>query len=748
MRLKPPVLVVLSYGAGLATGLAAFLVPALVGLVPVMVLGWSARRSWTVFPALVLLGAVSGALAGQSEREACRVALPEGRWEAVVSVTETPDTARGMGRVDPEGHGCRGEVAARWPRGSRNSVGTRLQIRGRWVAPPPERARAGGILLLERADSVGFSLTPGERLRLRLQATTARLYGRRAPLVDALILNRKAALDPGLSEAYASSGLVHILSISGFHVGLIAGWLLLLARLAGMNRSRASLAAALLSVLYVAFIGWPTPATRAAALVVLLAVCRWRQRQVDAESLLAVTCLAVLVLNPHAVFELGAWLSAAALWGATRFSRWSDRALGSGASWRMLASSVGATLATAPFTAAVLGSVALVGIGLNFVAIPLAAVAVPGVLASLVLDPVSPALAGALAAGSGACLSLLDGVARFGAQVPGGHIVQPLGWRAAVPWAALLVFVLWTIGRANTLRVAWTRWAGAFALASWFGVGYALVGAPADSGSDLALHFLAVGQGDGAVIRTPGGHWVLIDAGPRGETGDAGQRVVVPFLRRQGVRRLAAVIVSHVHADHLGGVPAVLERFPSDIVIEPGDVAPDPRYAEFLRLLDRWGLRWHPGRARDRFEIDSVRFTILHPDTTWVRWGEDLNEDSIVLLVQYREFTALFPGDAGLATEPRWLAQAGPVDLLKVGHHGSRTATGDSLLARTRPRAAVISVGRNTYGHPAPATLARLRSHGIAVWRTDQDGAVTVRTDGHDMTLCATRGCARMAVTP
>ncbi len=191
-----------------------------------------------------------------------------------------------------------------------------------------------------------------------------------------------------LQQRFAEAGLVHLLSISGFHVGLITGWVFLVGRLLRLGRSRAFVLSATVSILYVAFLGWPAPASRAAALAVVVALCRVRQRHVDADSVLAATCLMVLLLDPWAILDLGGWLSAAALWGASRFSRWSDRALGKGFGWRTLGGSVGATLATAPITAAVLGTVALAGLALNFIAIPLAAVAVPGVLASLLVYPI------------------------------------------------------------------------------------------------------------------------------------------------------------------------------------------------------------------------------------------------------------------------------------------------------------------------------------------------------------------------
>jgi competence protein ComEC len=262
-----------------------------------------------------------------------------------------------------------------------------------------------------------------------------------------------------------------------------------------------------------------------------------------------------------------------------------------------------------------------------------------------------------------------------------------------------------------------------------------LPGSLGDTDSHLTLHFLDVGQGDGALLRTPAGHWVLIDAGPASDRGDAGRRVVVPFLLRHGARELTVAFVSHAHADHLGGVPSVLERFRAGIVIEPGEPVADPLYHGFLDELATEVIPWRRGRRGDRFVLDSVQFTILHPDRDWSGWGEDINEDSLVLLVEYGSFQALFAGDAGFPAERELRNRTRPVDLLKVGHHGSRGSTGGEWLDSLRPLAAVVSVGGNNYGHPSPETLERLRRRRIAVWRTDRDGSVTVTTDGRRMTI-------------
>jgi competence protein ComEC len=561
-------------------------------------------------------------------------------------------------------------------------------------------------------------------------------------MVDALILGRRGGIDRTLQDRFAQSGLVHLLSISGFHVGVITAWIFLLCRLARLGRGAALALAAAASVAYVAFLGWPAPAARAAALAVLVAVSRARQRRIETNALLSATCLGVLLLDPWALLDLGAWLSAAALWGATTFSRWTDRTLGDAFWWRTLGSSVGATLATAPITATALGAVAIVGIGLNFVAIPLAAVAVPGVLVSLVMLPIWPALANALAGGAGLTLHLLELLATAGAAVPGGHSSGPAELRSAVPWLGALMVSLWAIGTRNTLAEAARRWSWAGVTALWLGTLWGWATGSANAGSGLTLHFLDVGQGDGAVLRTPAGRWIVIDAGPRTDRSDAGRRVIAPFLARQGARELAVVFVSHAHADHLGGIPAVLDRFHAGMVIEPGDQVADPLYYEFLDELAAESIAWHRGRRGERIVLDSVHITILHPHE-WSRWGEDLNEDSLVLLVEYGAFQALFAGDAGFSAEAEMRSRTRSVDLLKVGHHGSRGSTSDEWLDSLRPQAAVISVGQNTYGHPASETLSRLLRHRVEVWRTDRDGPVTVTTDGQRMTVKA-RGRSTM----
>jgi competence protein ComEC len=174
-----------------------------------------------------------------------------------------------------------------------------------------------------------------------------------------------------------------------------------------------------------------------------------------------------------------------------------------------------------------------------------------------------------------------------------------------------------------------------------------------------------------------------------------------------------------------------MERLPVGLVLEPGQPVATPLYQEYLGAADRVGVRWHAARAGDTLVIDSVRIVVLHPADAWMRRETDLNENSVVVRVSYRSFDALLTGDAGWPAESALAGRVGPVELLKVGHHGSAGGTRLPWLREVTPRVAVVSAGRgNRYGHPAPEVLARLAGAGIPVYRTDRGGTVTIRSDG------------------
>jgi competence protein ComEC len=201
------------------------------------------------------------------------------------------------------------------------------------------------------------------------------------------------------------------------------------------------------------------------------------------------------------------------------------------------------------------------------------------------------------------------------------------------------------------------------------------------------------------------------------------------------VDRLAALIVSHGDADHLGGAPTVLRQLDPELVLEPGQPLGSRLYLEYLAALDGGGVPWRVARAGDTLVVDSVVVAVLHPTAPWLERRVEPNENSIVLRVSHGCFDALLVGDIGRPAEHALLEWVGPAEVLKVGHHGSAGGTTPEWLDAVAPAVAVISVGRNAYGHPAAPVLRRLARRGIAVWRTDRQGTVTIRSDGRYFTI-------------
>lgn len=733
--MRPPLLwLAIGFGAGLWAGLDAFWgtwgagmwgvgVPLLAGV------AFVARRAPTA--AAVGLSALAGLLwggaalarqegscAGIWGRETRDGGL--GARAAIVRLLDKVSDDGGLVEAQVRGGSCRGNVTLRWPSRKTARGGTTWLVAGPWVGDASRgllRVRSARLLDPVRRGRGGW--------RDRIAARSGALFGARAPLVDALVIGRTADLDAGLRERYARSGLAHILSISGLHVGFFAAWLALGLRLIGVPPRPRLVLSALAVFGYCWLIGFPAPATRAGVMLAVDGVARWRQRVVAPRGTIALAALVVLLVDPWSLHAVGAWLSVAAI-GAVI---WAGRAIAGPPVLKLVAPAIAATLVTAPITAFTFGTVAPIGVVANLIAIPLGAVAVPGAIFALGVSLVLPGLGALLAAGAGLTLALLDLVAGTAAAIPGGHIISIPGWPAALGWSGVLIAAWWLWHTPRRPWVIATRIALILSVASWGSLPFR---PPHDRDGVLTVHFLDVGQGDAAVLRTPAGHWILIDGGPRTPQGDAGRRVVLPFLRRLGVDALSLVVATHGDADHLGGLPAVLEALPPRIVLEPGEPLGRPLYLEFLADVERDQATWRPARAGDRVELDGVSIEVLSPDSLWMAQPVDVNEHGVVLLVRFGTTRLLFQADAGLPVEARLRGRVGHVDVLKVGHHGSRSATSDAWLDELSPVDAVVSVGaHNTYGHPTPEVLERLGRHHVETLRTDRLGTITFTSDGH-----------------
>ena len=398
-----------------------------------------------------------------------------------------------------------------------------------------------------------------------------------------------------------------------------------------------------------------------------------------------------------------------------------------------MAVGLGASIFTAPVLAYHFGQIPLLSLPSSLVLTPLVAVAVPGVILTIVMDVLHLPGAAVVGAGSEGLLHIVTSVAAALGELP-WTVAQVTPREAALLTAGALLPLLLATGAQWRVRPAVRA---AVSALSAFAVLWGGQAALSLAGRG-ALHIVAidVGQGDAIALRTPLGRWLLVDAGPRGFGGsDAGLTRVVPYLHGQGARRLEAIILSHPDEDHAGGLAAVLRNVRTGAVLGPGFSGGQSGHMLGAEEARSANIPWRRTAAGDAWTLDGVDFEVLSPapgGPSTHSAAPDPNAWSVVLRVTYGDFSALLTGDADAAIEDRLLGQ-GRITALKVGHHGSRTSTSEAFVRAVSPGYALISVGaRNRYGHPDPAVLARLERAGTRVYRTDRDGTVTLtaRSDG------------------
>lgn len=257
----------------------------------------------------------------------------------------------------------------------------------------------------------------------------------------------------------------------------------------------------------------------------------------------------------------------------------------------------------------------------------------------------------------------------------------------------------------------------------------------------LTVTFLDVGQGDSIVVQTPGGHTLIVDAGRRMDTDDMGRRVLVPFLRTQGINRVDALLLTHSDEDHIGGAVSVLQRMAVSRLLLSAEIPVSTSlYHHVLETARQKGTALvNLARGQTLNFQDGVTAELLNPPTVGI---PSPNNASLVLRMRYGTTSLLLTGDAEEGAE-RDMTAACPdlhADILKLGHHGSRTSTTEQFLQAVHPQAAIVSVGANNiFGHPNPQVLERLEARHIPLFRTDRDGAIVVVSDGRKVTLHTTR---------
>ncbi|PTX64827.1 competence protein ComEC [Melghirimyces profundicolus] len=581
-------------------------------------------------------------------------------------------------------------------------------------------------------------------VRLWLEERLDRLYPpETAGLMKGMLLGGRDEVPVETVESFTALGLVHLLAISGLHVAVFTGCLYGAATWAGVTREKSALLSILILPFYVLLTGAGAPVIRAAVMagLGLLAILlgKWR----DSLSFLGLAALLMLWWNPYQLLEAGFQLSFLVTLGLLVGTGPLSRRIPT--PWRRVNQFTAVTLmaqaASFPLLITHFHEFSLLSWGVNFLVVPvITGLVIPLGYLSLALGTFSEGIGGvpaALVSGLHTGIhALLSPLAAWGsARI--SRVPPPEWWLAGYGVASFYLLWSWSGGKLRQARHGRTAW-----MAVLFLVGFSVFQGTSGGGDGLRITFLDVGQGDAAVIETPGGRVILVDGGghlPRekedwqrkGREYDVGREVLVPYLKYRGIQQVDWMILTHGDADHIGGLRAVAERFSVSRVLRNPLPPKGPMEAELMALLKSEEVPVSVIEPGWNGEVEpGIRWQFLHPPTDPGDIPGGGNDDSVVFLLTAYGKTVLMTGDVEREGERRILNRWNlpDIDLLKVAHHGSRTSTGEEWLDTVRPREAVISAGRdNRFGHPSPEVMRRLEERGIRVWRTDRHGAVTVR---------------------
>lgn len=617
-----------------------------------------------------------------------------------------------LGRAPPQGAILELTGRLELPRSSQTGFDERSWLRRHGVAVVLDGSR---WRVIGRRGGLGGL---ADRLRSHLERTIAPgLAGERRAVLAGVVLGADEGLTQELRDAFRASGLYHLLAVSGQNVVFIAIGVLFAAWVAGIPRWLGEVGVLGAIGGYVLAVGWQPSVVRAGVAGAVASLAWLTARPRDRWYILLLGAAVLLLWNPYSLLEPGFQLSFAAVAAIFVAVPRIQRALegypvprGVGI---VLAVSIACGVATAPIVWAHFGAVPIYSVPANALAAAIVGPMLGLGLSAAALEPLLPGAAAALGWIAGWLAAYLAGCARLVGALPGAQVTSGI----ALVLAAAIV-VLCAI--ALRLRGGPSRWVlTAAAVAAVAGAAWvAWPGRTPPPPTGLRITFLDVGQGDATLIQVPEGA-VLVDEGPP-------EARVANQLRELGIRRLAMLVITHPSRDNIGGAEEVIRRVRVDLVLHPALPFDDPYGEPALEEARRRRVPIHVARAGRSYSVGRLRLAVLWPPDGRRR-SDDPNDHATVLLASYGSVDALLPADAESNVTLR--LRLGSVEILKVGHHGSADARLPELVDSLRPQAAVISVGTgNGYGHPAASTLGTL--DGIALYRTDRDGRVTIESDG------------------
>lgn len=561
---------------------------------------------------------------------------------------------------------------------------------------------------------------------------------RHASFLKGIIFGYRADIPSDVKQSFMDTGTIHILAVSGSNVAFVAAIFFSILGFFRLPRRAVGGFAILGLIAYMFITGSCASVVRATIMAIVLLCGTLFEKKADIYNSISVAALILLFWNTNTLFDIGFQLSFAAVISIVYFyprleslikkipERFEEiKAVD--AALKLFAVSLAAQLGTVPFTAYYFGRVSIISLLANIPVVPISGLNTFIGAAEIMFYPISPWIAKLYAAVNDFLVWFLLGFVKQAASVPFAYVEA---WHFTAVFIIGYYILVISIFNLNLPRVR--AWMLIIILVLSNYVLYSNIWSIAHPKCTVTV--IDIGQGDAILIEFPNSKRMLIDSGPLSQQFDAGERTVVPFLKRKGISSLEYLLITHSHSDHIGGAGSVLELLRVDTLMMASLATSSNQVKEVLEIAEARHTGKKIVRVGNQIQIDSnARVYVLHPDSNHTA-EKNPNNSSVVLKIVYGNSSIMLVGDAEVVTEQRIIPRYGAFlssNILKAGHHGSITSSSEEFLKVVRPRIALISVGNhNKFRHPSPFTIWRLKINSIEIKRTDKLGAIIMESDG------------------